>query len=86
MNKVLIKTRLISFAYGGGTLLLLALIAVLSSPEFQALVSEHAGTGFFGTVAVLLLMELVKHLRNLHVLKGQDYGGEEEKKKRIILI
>ena len=83
MDTNLLKMRVISFAYGAGTLMALAVVAVLASDQMQSLISEHFGTGFFGTVISLLVIELVKHIRNLKVLKDAKLGGEG---KNVILI
>jgi len=87
MDKVLIKTRIISFAYGFATLLVLALANVLSSGAFQELVGSTVGTGFFGTFAFLLTTEIVKHLRNLKLQHDAKLGAkEEDDKKQAFLI
>lgn len=76
MDVDLITLRLKSFAYQAGSLIAVAVIGVLASPEFLELVQEAAGNGIIGALAVLLIPELVKHLRNLQVLKKAELGGE----------
>jgi len=69
-NKDLIKIRIRSFAVEALSLVGMTLFGVLASEEFKTLITAHAGTGIFGTVAVLLVTGLVKHLRNKYVLSG----------------
>lgn len=76
----LIKIRIISFSYSFGTLLILAVIGVLVSDDFSSLVKGNFGSGFAGTLILLLTQEFAKHLRNLAVTK--QLGGD----KKIILI
>jgi len=88
MDKVLIKTRLISFAYGFATLVVLALADVLSSGAFKELVGSTVGTGFFGTFAFLLTTEIVKGLRNLKLEHDAKLGAkrEEPENKPFLII
>ena len=86
INTQLIKTRFISFAYEACTLLGTALLAALSSPDMRALITEHWGTGLAGTVGILILMEGVKHLRNLKVLKDRQIGGKKEDRDEPIIL
>ena len=78
----LLKARVLSFLYSAGTLFLLAIIGVFVSDDFKQLVANYTGSGFFGSIVSLLLVEVVKHLRNLSVLK--NVGGKSEKE--FILI
>ena len=87
MDKSLIKARIISFGYEAGTLIAVAIVGALASPEMRELIGTHAGSGFFGTVAMLVLMEVVKHLRNLKVIKNSELGATLNGiKKPVILI
>ena len=76
MDKVLIETRLKSFGYGIVTIIGLAVVSALSSPEILALITENFGNGTAGILVTLFVTEIVKHLRNLKVLKDAQLGGE----------
>lgn len=69
----LLKIRAISFGYDAVSLLLTVLVATLASPQFADIVNEHfASTGFAGII-LIVIANLVKHLRNLDIV--QDVGG-----------
>mgnify|MGYP001596300803 CR=1 FL=1 len=65
LNNDLVRIRLVSFAYGLASLVGLAILGVLVSPDFAALVKAHFGNGFFATLILLLVPEVAKHIRNL---------------------
>ncbi len=69
MNKELLLIRAKSFAYEVGSLLGVALIGAIASPEFLAIVTANAGEGILGSLIVLAFTGLVKHLRNLKIAK-----------------
>jgi len=85
MTKELLKARAIGFAYEAGTLLLLAVVGALASEEMRGLITQYAGSGLAGTAGLLILTGLVKHLRNLKVLKNRELGAEGSDKP-IVLI
>ena len=72
MNYELIKARVIAFAYEAGTLITLAILGALASPEFQALVVSHFGEGLTASAILLFVTAIVKHVRNLNVLKKYE--------------
>lgn len=73
-DKQMIERRLKSFFYEAGSILLLALVTAVTSPEFASVVQEHAGSSIFGTVIVLLFTASVKELRNAKV--QEKLGGD----------
>ena len=75
------RVRLISFGYGLLSLIILALVGVFASPDFSLLVKTHFGDSVFTGFLLLLVPELIKHLRNLAELKKLGADG-----KRPILI
>jgi len=77
MKTDLIVIRLKGFAYEIGGLFLTAFVGVLLSPEFLTLVQNNAGTGLTGSVIVLVVSGLLKHLRNLKVAK--ELGADDKK-------
>ena len=82
MDKNLLKIRFVSFGWGVFSLIVLAIVGVLSSPAFKELVLTNFGSSVWTGFLFLLLPELVKHLRNLAEIK--KLGGLEDKK--IFLI
>ena len=87
MNNQLWKIRIVSFLYSLGTLigltLLASLLGVLESVELSSLMTEHLGK-VGGTIGSLLVIELVKNIRNLKVLKDAKLGGKGQED--VILI
>jgi len=67
-----LKVRALSFMYNFGTILVAGLATVLSSAEFSALVKEYAGTATMGTIALLLVQEVVKFMRNKQVIASAE--------------
>ena len=67
-----LKVRALSFMYNFGTILVAGLATVLSSAEFSALIKEYAGTATMGTIALLLVQEVVKFMRNKHVIANGE--------------
>lgn len=82
MSKDLIKVRLVSFGWSFVSLVVLALAGVLMSSEFRNLLTANFGEGLFTSFLLLVIPELVKHLRNLAEIK--KLGGLEDK--NIFLI
>lgn len=78
METNLIKTRLISFGYSLLSLILTAFVGVLASPDFATLVQTNFGGGITATLILLVVTELVKHLRNVKVINklGKVGGGK----------
>ena len=75
MDSQLIKIRLVSFGYGLASLLGLAVIGVLLSPDFAALVKANFGDGVVSMFVLLLVPEVIKHLRNLIETKKLGAAG-----------
>ena len=69
------KVRMTSFVYGFLSLLGSAVVAVLLSEQFRALVFSHFGNSFFAALVMLFVPEIVKHLRN--VAKLGKFGVQE---------
>ena len=69
MNNQLVKARVQAFAIQAGSLITIAVLGVLMSPDFKALITEHFGDTFVTSAAWLLLTGVVSHIRNLSVLK-----------------
>jgi hypothetical protein len=67
-----LKVRVLSFAYNFGSILVAGLATVISSQEFSALVKEYAGTATMGTIALLLVQEVVKFMRNKQVIANAE--------------
>lgn len=78
MDTNLIKTRLISFAYEAFSLIITGFVGVLASDEFRAIILEHTGETITGSIAVLVLAGIVKHLRNLSVVKKYEQVGARD--------
>jgi hypothetical protein len=60
--------RLKSFGISFGGMIGTAILGVIFSDQFAALVQEYTGTAFFGTIITLVLAELGKHFRNKIVI------------------
>lgn len=72
MNVDLFLIRLHAFAYEAGSLLLFVIVGALASPQMEQLVTNHWGDTMLGSLVLLALNALVKHLRNLRVLKEYE--------------
>ncbi len=77
MNSNLIKARLIAFFYEAGTLIVLGVLGVLSSPEFAQAVTNHFGESVGGSLILLAVSAGVKHVRNMLVMANADLGGDD---------
>ncbi len=73
----LLQIRLISFLHEAGTLIVVALLGVFSSPAFAEIVMANLGTGVFSSVALLAITGLVKHIRNKMKLKKLGSSGKK---------
>ena len=80
----LIKIRVISFAYQLATAIAALVAAYLLSSDFAALVQEHFGTVAASLVS-LVIPEIVKHLRNVRVVKGWRLGGGNQFRKPTLI-
>lgn len=78
------KVRLVSFGWSCFTFFGTGLVAMLGSDEFRSIIELHFGGSVFGTLLVLLVTELVKHLRNTQLLKSYQVGGRYGGKPVII--
>ena len=80
MDQHLIVIRLKSFFWSALAILIGAVAIAVVSPEMKAIIMESSGGGVVGTMAVLMLPEIAKHLRNLAVIKKAKklgaIGGE----------
>jgi len=92
MNYELLKARAISFSWSVLSLVGTTLVAMLVSPEFVALVTQHFGEGVTGSLILMAVTELVKHFRNVRVLGkatryfGSDSRGQAEARASVTLI
>lgn len=91
MQYELLKARLVAFLYEAGTLVVLAICGALVSPEFSAAVTTHFGDGITGSLILLSVSGVVKHVRNMKVLaeSGSDLGstdGGVTSRKPVVLI
>ena len=68
MNE-LITIRLKSFGFSLLGVAITGVLGFLSSADFATLVSTNFGEGAATTLVLLVVTEVVKHLRNLSVLK-----------------
>lgn len=64
----LITVRLKSFGYSLLAFAVTGVLGFLVSPEFSALVTENFGDSVATTLVLLIVPEVVKHLRNLSVV------------------
>lgn len=87
MNTQLIKARLISFGWSILSLVGTTIAGVLLSPDFAALVTQNFGQGVVSTLILLAVTELVKHVRNVQVLKSAEASfGSAHGSENVILI
>lgn len=78
MQYQLIQARVVAFAYEAGTIIVLAICTALISPEFAAAVTANFGDGVTGSLILLVVSGVVKHVRNLNVIKNaEDLGGTD---------
>lgn len=77
MTYELIKVRIISFGWECLSFFGTALIAALASPEFSAIITAHFGETILGSLVLLAVSGLVKHLRNMRALAvaGRRFGS-----------
>ena len=73
----LIKIRLVSFAYEACTFFIGIFATAIASDEFRAILEQHFGTSVGGTLALLVLTGVVKHLRN-RGLVDKEFGGTRD--------
>lgn len=78
----LLKIRAVSFGYDALSLLLTVLVATMASPQFSDLVTQHFGDTALGGIALIVVANLVKHLRNLDIV--QKVGSIEGAKAPLI--
>lgn len=87
MDTQLIKARLISFGLSLLSLVGTTIAGVLLSSDFAALVTQHFGQGAVSTLILLAVTELVKHVRNIQVIKSAaSLGSTGNTKEGVILI
>ena len=84
MNQ-LYRTRITSFIYSAGTLVCLAVLGALSSPDFATLVKANFGEGFTAMLILLLSQQGVFHARNLLVTKKLGSSATEWGKKTFLI-
>lgn len=84
----LLKARLISFGYSLAALAITTLATMLLSSDFAQLVIANFGDGVLGSLVLLGVTELAKHLRNLAVIKsaGGIVGGAQSARELEITL
>lgn len=83
----LLSIRVKSFLYSLSGLIGTALIGVLVSDQFSALLSSFTGTTIWGSLIALGVSELIKHLRNKVVVgKAKKLAGETKYPSSVQLI
>lgn len=82
----LLKVRALSFLYEAAGMILFTVTGVLASGEFSQLVFSHFGETLTASTIMLAVLGIVKHLRNLALLKNWEnrIGGEYSEKPTII--
>ena len=76
VNTDLIVARLKAFGFEAGSLILTAIMGVLISPEFSALISTHFGTGVITSVVVLAISGFAKNYYNEMQIKKLGAVGD----------
>lgn len=74
----LIKIRITAFAYEAAGIILASMLGVLASEQFRELISVHWGTGVGVSITFLVLDGVIKHLRNLQIIKKFGATGIRE--------
>lgn len=74
----LLKVRLIAFLWESLSLILTVVAGTLTSEHFRLLVMEHFGEGLIGSVVLLTVAGVVKHLRNLKLVNDVQLGSKSE--------
>lgn len=84
----LLAIRVKGFIYEAGTMLVLAVLAALTSPDFQALVTQHFGESLTSSIILLAVSGIVKHVRNVLTLNAaaDTLGSFREAKQHVTLI
>lgn len=77
-----------SFIVEGSVLIGVGIIGVLSSPEFATLLAEQFGPIWGGTLGVLFINGLVKHLLNLKAIKEhtEQLGNNGREDEPLVLV
>ena len=88
INGALVKARVVGFFSDALMLGVLSLIAMLSSPEFAGLITEHFGAGLGSSIALMLLSAGVKHLMNVSAIAKakEKFGSVEDAREPIVFI
>lgn len=86
MTNQLWQIRVKAFAVQAGSLVGVAVIGVLLSPEFRALVEANFGTGFVTSSVVLFITGLVSHISNKIALGRAKRLGARLSDPDVILI
>lgn len=64
MQNTLWSIRLKSFGYSAGTIILAGILTTLVSPDFLNLIVQNFGGTIWSTLAILIIPEIVKGIRN----------------------
>lgn len=88
MDYQLIKARLISFGWSLLSLVITTVAGMLLSSDFAHIVQANFGDGATGALVLLVVTEVAKHLRNLHVINAmaERVGSRAAARERITLI
>lgn len=88
MDYQLIKARLISFGWSLLSLVVTTITGMLLSQDFAHIVVANFGDGAVGSLILLSVTELVKHLRNLRVINtaAARFGSRAAGRETVTLI
>lgn len=87
MENKLWTVRLKSFAYSAGTLIGAGILTTLISPAFLNLIQQNFGGTVWSTLAILVLPEIVKQIRNVLVVgRAERITGSTGEVQEIDLI
>lgn len=67
-NINLLALRVKSGAWTLVSMLIMAIAAYIVSPEFLTVLQDHTGSAMWGSLLVLLVPEIIKHIRNKIVI------------------
>lgn len=83
MDNKLIQARIKAFFVQFGSMVLVAIVAIIQSPAFKDLVTEHFGASFIAGASLLFITGLASHIANKMALKKLGARREDSD---VILI
>lgn len=69
-----------------GGVLLTAILGVFSGPQFEALVNEHFGGTIIGAIILMVVSNVVAHIRNVLVVSKAEKLGATGEYRKVTLI